>query len=596
MLPRRVSARTHPRPRHLAAWLAGPAPGHDVLEGDASGFGGIDQSVSLPKTSYALTSPGREETPDVSSPLYTHALSAYRAGEWVNAERLCREILARDPNDFEAMQLLGVTRRARNDLSGAEALLRRASALAPGNASILSSLGNVLIAQGAYDDARDVLRTALEIDPNSPWALQSMGNLLTLLGDLSQARALFERALAASPGHPHILASLAALSAKEGRYDDCERQAKQALGVAPRIGSAHLALAEAYFARGAYPELIDNLTPILEWAPPPQRVDAHGLIGRAQEKLGKYDHAFAAFAAANKIRAHEAPHYLAMASTSSLPSIARLTELMRSTGLNSWSTAPEAERSPVFLTGFPRSGTTLLEQALASHPEIEALDERDTIEGALGPLLLDDAMFKRWPALTPGEIAGFRAAYWRSVEEYLGRPLHKPVFVDKQPLALAQLPLIHRIFPKAKILFALRDPRDVVLSCFQQNFVLNPALVHFLTLEGTARYYDAANTLAELSRTKLPLDLHMVRYGDLVGDFRGTMEKTIAFLGLDWDERVMRYAETAKTRNVRTPSAQSVQQPIYDTALDRWRHYKESLEPVLPILAPWTSVYGFAPA
>lgn len=533
----------------------------------------------------------------MSSLLYARALAAYQAGAWANAERFCREILAQNASDVEALQLLGATLRARGDLGGAETVLRSASALAPGDAKVLSSLANVFLAQGDYENARDVLSAALKINPRLPWALQAMGNLLLTLGELKPARAIFDRALAEAPDHPHILTSLAVLADKERRYDDSERLAKQALAAAPRHGGAHLALAQARFQRGAYSQLIEDLAPTLEMMPPLQRVHALGLLARGHEKLNHYGNAHAAFTAANKIRADlDASRYLNMPSSSSLPSVARLTAFMRRADPQSWSAAPEAERSPVILTGFPRSGTTLVEQALASHPDIEALEERETIEEAFGPLVLDDKTFERWPDLTPDDIASFRAAYWRCVAQYQGWPLKRAVFVDKQPLALVQLPLIYRIFPRAKILFVLRDPRDVVLSCFQQNFQLNPALVNFLTLEGAARYYDAAMTLAQLSRARLPLDLHVVRYEDVVNDFRGTMQQALAFLGLPWNESVMRYAETAEARVIRTPSAGQVRQPVYNTALGRWRRYEEQLRPVLPVLAPWVSAYGFPPA
>lgn len=156
------------------------------------------------------------------------------------------------------------------------------------------------------------------------------------------------------------------------------------------------------------------------------------------------------------------------------------------------------------------------------------------------------------------------------------------------------LPLIHLLFPNAKIIFALRDPRDVVTSCFTQQFLLNAAMFQFLSLETTARYYDAVMRLAETARARLPLDLHVVRYEDLVADFDSEVASLLRFLDLPWDERVHGFHDTARSRLIRTPSAAQVRQPLYASSVARWRRYERQLEPVLPKLKPWLEAYGYA--
>jgi hypothetical protein len=248
---------------------------------------------------------------------------------------------------------------------------------------------------------------------------------------------------------------------------------------------------------------------------------------------------------------------------------------------------------PVFLVGFPRSGTTLLDQILASHPEITTLEERDTLIDSATALIRPDVTFESWATLGDGDIERFRQLYRQQVQAgLLGAPM-KRVFVDKLPLNAVFLPIIHRLFPTAKIVLAVRDPRDVVLSCFQQRFGMNAAMFQLLRLDTAARYYDAVMGLVRVSRATFPLVVHEVRYESVVADFDGTVKGLLDFLELSWDEAVRSYAETAKARAIGTPSASQVVQPLYTTAQGKWRNYRAFLEPVLPVLAPWVKAFGY---
>ena len=151
---------------------------------------------------------------------------------------------------------------------------------------------------------------------------------------------------------------------------------------------------------------------------------------------------------------------------------------------------------------------------------------------------------------------------------------------------LAVLPVIHLLFPDARFIFALRDPRDVIVSCFRNHFAINAAMFQFLSLERAARYYDAVMTSAEVARERLPLALHVVRYEDVVADLTGQAMKLMEFLGQPWFDDVLKYTETASRREIYTPSATQVIQPIYRTSMGQWRRYEAQLSPVLPVSSP----------
>lgn len=169
------------------------------------------------------------------------------------------------------------------------------------------------------------------------------------------------------------------------------------------------------------------------------------------------------------------------------------------------------------------------------------------------------------------------------------------VVVDKFPLNIVVLPLIRRVFPGAKIIFALRDPRDVVLSCYQQRFTINAAMAQFLELGRAGAYYDQVMTLFELCRERLGFDLHQVRYEDVVGDLEGAARALSDFLGVAYEPAMLNYRETALRRDIATPSARQVIEPLYNRSIGRWQRYAEQLEPVLPVLAPWARRYRYTP-
>jgi hypothetical protein len=208
--------------------------------------------------------------------------------------------------------------------------------------------------------------------------------------------------------------------------------------------------------------------------------------------------------------------------------------------------------------------------------------------------MANPAGLERLAKADEGQLADYRADYWRRVAE-TGANVAGKVALDKLPLNTMKLPLIARLFPEAKILFALRDPRDVVLSCFRQRFRMNASMYEFLTLDGAARFYDGVMRLAGLYRAKLDLDVHEHRYEDLIEDFDGQTRAICGFLGLPWRAEMREFAATLEDRSTATPSSIQVARGLYREGVGQWRRFREDLEPVLPILAPWAERFGYPP-
>jgi hypothetical protein len=324
---------------------------------------------------------------------------------------------------------------------------------------------------------------------------------------------------------------------------------------------------------------------------------AWSLIGDAHDKLGECAAAFAAYAQskADFGAANAAPAQTVMRHSAFVGAITAGLEAMR------W---PEDRAGPVpgeakvhvFLLGYPRSGTTLVENVLASLPGVAALEERPTLSTADSAVLAGDAAsivdrLSAFARADEAEIAPWRQVYWNKVIES-GVPPGAVGFVDMDPLKGTRLPLIARLFPRARLLRMMRDPRDVVWSCFRTHFAVTSNTLDFTTLEDTARHYDALMRLIAMAEQRLPITLHEVRYDRLVRDFDTETRAMCAAIGLPWNAAMRQFDRTAKARGVATASVGQVRKGLYD-GTRQWERYADQLAPVMPILAPWIERFGY---
>jgi hypothetical protein len=247
----------------------------------------------------------------------------------------------------------------------------------------------------------------------------------------------------------------------------------------------------------------------------------------------------------------------------------------------------------VFLIGFPRSGTTLIESALARHPDVVSLEERDTLEGAVRAFMDDPRDLSRLALATGRELQSARADYWARVRKFGAEPAGR-IFIDKNPFNTLKLPVINRLFPEAKIIFSVRDPRDVVLSCFRRRFNVSPSTYEFLDLQRTASNYDGAMRLATVLRSKLKLNERLLVYERLVTDFESEARSVCEFIGADWRDDLIDFAGRARRGDVASASGAQIARGLYAGGAGQWRRYREQLSPVLPILAPWVEKWGYS--
>lgn len=270
--------------------------------------------------------------------------------------------------------------------------------------------------------------------------------------------------------------------------------------------------------------------------------------------------------------------------------------------LERWAEAAEA-LSPLrrfaILCGHPRSGTTLLEQVLDSHPEVMTAEETHILhDEAYLPLSRgfspEASLLEVLESSPISRLRQSRENYFRFTELFLGQTLGDRLLVDKNPALNVLIPAAVRIFPEAKFLIALRDPRDVCLSCYMQPLSPNPVSFAYLSLEGTVTQYLSVMGFWRALLPRLRNPFLEVRYEDLVDGLEGVSRRTLGFLGVAWDDRVMRFDEHARSKPLRSPSYAEVSKPVTKRAIGRWQNYRRHLEPYLARLEPMMKALGYA--
>ena len=524
------------------------------------------------------------------------------AGDVASAAREAEAALAAGDITVMYLNLAAWRREEEADFAGARALLDRARALAPGDASIETALGTVLRKEGRFAEAIAAFDRVLANHPAYPVAWLERGFAGEAAGDHRGARESYARAAALDPALGPAHAGMAWIAAIEGDAARVRDHAARALAIDPGDATATCALARSEIAAGAADRAERRLAPLRACPAldPNRRMIVAQLYGDALDRLNRADAAWEAYADANRAFLGT-PAARAVAAGQGVDHsryVSRLAERLGAVDRAAWRRAPPAPAAPseapprhVFLLGYPRSGTTLVETILATADDVAALEEKPTTIDADRAFLLDDGGLDRLAALEPAAAAPLVAAYWRRVGQ-AGAAVPAGTFVDMDPLKGVKLPLIAALFPQARIVVMRRDPRDVVLSCLRTAFVATAASLEFVDPVRAARHYDAVMRMTESCLATFPLARHVMRYEALVADFDAQTRALCDFVGIRWTPALRDFAATARARGVSTASASQVRRGLYDGA-GGWRRYARQLAPAMPILAPWIERFGY---
>jgi len=522
-------------------------------------------------------------------------LQALQSGDGNDARMQAEAILNAMPGEPNASQVLAMDLLQNNMAAEALPHLLAADGAAPNHPPILNMLGIARKQQEQFGEARDFFERACALDEQFIDARLNLAQLELDEIRLADAQKNFEMALTLQPSNGTALAGRARAALLQHDNNVARDYAEKALAVQPGHTLAGLTLAVARLRLGDFSGALKVAASMAarEDIGAINRAYAAGFAADANDRLGKFDEAFKFYSQANDLQADAFAHLKDVTASPFSPvTIRKVQEHIDSHDFGPSPVCPENERAPAFLVGFPRSGTTLLEQVLMSHSKIESFGEHSAFMNACGDLYLTDGGLSQLGEMDEQDAAARRGRYWKEISE-LGSLSNDQLLLDKLPLNTVFLPVIAKVFPRAKILFALRDPRDVVLSCFQQRFGMNLAMYQLLSLKSAARYYDEVMSLGAKARAMVDFDLREVRYESVVADLEGETRQAIEFLGLEWDERVLNYREGARVRAINTPSVAQVVEPIYTRSQGKWRNYKDQLGCVLPTLAPWVSRFNY---
>jgi hypothetical protein len=272
-------------------------------------------------------------------------------------------------------------------------------------------------------------------------------------------------------------------------------------------------------------------------------------------------------------------------------------EFFKKSNIEKWPTLkqPDNKPNPIFLIGFPRSGTTLLDTILRSHPLIEVIEEKFMVKKLIDSLnQLPNGGLEGLKEIENDQLKKIRKVYFDSLESQIQNKNNNKLYIDKLPLNIIHVGAIVRIFPNAKFIVSLRHPCDCVLSCFMQDFKLNDAMANFLNLDDAAHLYDDVMNLWTQYTSIFSINYHEVRYEKLIESFEPTVRSILNFLELSWNTSILEYSETAKKRkNIATPSYYQVTKPIYSYAIGRWKRYRKQTKNIYPILEGWIKKFNY---
>lgn len=480
-------------------------------------------------------------------------------------------------------------------------LFEEAARRHPQNLVALIDGSRALGARFEIPRAEAMLERLIKAGGHRPDILHLAGQSYRMIHRPEAAMACFQKVLAMTGEIPDAYLELAMLYERRHRVDEAYALIEDSLRRDPGYREAQLFKARIWrrLKREAEAERLFRQLAGDDEAHPLVRAQAWAEIAQLLDRQEQYQPAMRAMLECKKILQQREGAARREAEIV-IDHLRRLADGLTPAHFQRWAAAARAfapARAAV-LTSFPRSGTTLLEQVLDSHSGLVSSDEREAFARDIFPgLWLTPATpaptAEALDAVPTEKLTALRRRYFEYMAAALHEPIGERVHLDKNPPLTLLLPGFLRLFPEARVLIALRDPRDVVISCFLQYLPLNPNSVCFLTLERTAQRYATDMEIWRKLRGMVASPWLEIRYEDTVVDLEKEARRALQFLGLPWEDQVLAYRDRLRGKAVGSPSYEAVSQPLYTRSIGRWKHYQEFLEPCLAILRPSIEAFGY---
>ena len=548
--------------------------------------GRVDEALSAYDKAIALK-------PDHAPAFNNRGLALLAAGRVEAALASFDKAAAISPTYADALANRGLVLLELKRLQAALASFDQALAINPNHLEALCHRGRALIELRRPEAALASLDRALAINPNHAIALNHRGGALAELGRSDEALACFDRALAIRPDYAEALENKGSLLAQRGRMGEATTAIDEAIALAPKR-------AHAYFLSTTYERVepgdrrlaaMEGLAGEMASLSADDQVDLNFALAKAYRDLGDPERSFPRLAAGAALKRR----MVAYDETRALKGFDRAEKTFTRELMSRDAGGGDGSPVPVFVVGMPRSGTTLIEQILASHPKVFAAGEIDDFAKAVEELRASEKIAAPYPELaaeiSAEQLRRLGAGYVRRIRALA--PAAERI-VNKTPANFAYLGLIRMALPNARVIHARRDPLDTCFSCFAQNFDQG-GVPYAYDLAELGRFYRAYETLMEHWRAILPANATLeARYEDVVADLEGQARRLVAYCGLEWDARCLEFHRA--DRPVRTASIAEVRQPIYNTSIGRWRAYEAFLGPLREALGSSAAPAPLLPA
>ena len=518
----------------------------------------------------------------VQHPELIEAIELLRLGKLGKAEQIARAFLKREPANVTAIRILADIGVKLGQFNDARLLLERALELAPDFHLARHNYANVLVRLQRLEEADEQAEKLLAIEPGNPNFRILKALVLARMGRHEQALEIYEDVLKVYPNQARAQMSYGHTLKTVGRLEDAIRAYRKCVALSPEVGEAYWSLANLKTFRFSDEDIEQMRSQVTaEGGDPDDQAHIAFALGKALEDRGEFDESFHFYRRGNAIRGVNHRHNVKINVFNTARQIRvftpELLESLQGVGCD----APD----PIFIVGLPRAGSTLLEQILASHSQVEGTTELTDIIAMSRQLAQKN---RQNPAGMYPEILGQlpREAFRELGESYLQttriQRSDTPYFIDKMPNNFQHIGLIHLILPKAKIIDARRHPMACCFSGFKQLFARGQTFTY--SLEDIGRYYRDYVILMDHWDRVLPGRVLRVNYEEMVADTENQIRRVLDYCGLEFEEQCLRFYETE--RAIRTPSAEQVRQPIYTQGLEQWRHYEAHLGPLKEALGP----------
>jgi len=553
-------------PKHKAAW---DSLGHQLaVAGDAVG------SREAFQRHFELSTP---------HPELVEATRLLRDGKQGKAESIVRELLKKHPADVSAIKVLADIGIKMGQLKDASYLLERCLELAPNYHAARHAWAIVLMRRQKPEAAIDEAEKLLALEPNNPNFLTLKASILNRIGNQSEALEIYEKTLKDYPNQARGQMSYGHTLHAVGRVDEAIEAYKKCIRLSPEVGEAYWSLANLkvfHFSDQDIENMRKQVT--TEGGDADDQSHLAFSLGKALEDRKEYDQAFKFYKRGNAIRRIGHRHNPKVNVLDSLRQVRALPMDFFGQRKGWGYDAPD----PVFIVGLPRAGSTLLEQILASHSQVEGTAELMdiiAISRKLGDKKRENPAGK-YPEilaeLTRDQVRELGEGYLESTR--IQRTTDAPLFIDKMPNNFLHVGLIHLILPNSKIIDARRHPMGGCFSGFKQLFARGQTFTY--GLEDIGKYYRDYIRVMDHWDKALPGRVHRVQYEEMVADTETQIRALLDYCGLDFEEQCLRFYETE--RSIRTPSAEQVRQPIYKEGMEQWRNFEAHLDPLKEALGP----------